>query len=92
MRYVMVLTYKHRLIQLQNRGGGGKSGQGQSGPLGYTNVTSEMNIGIKVVMILLRVAPVNGVVGVMFLQNCCSNSSISTTSFPTFTDTITDRL
>ena len=70
----------------------GKSGQGQIGPLVYINVTSEMNIGIKVMMILLGVAPVNGVVGMMFLQNCCSNSSISTTSFLTYTDTITDRL
>ena len=34
-------------------GGGGKSGQGQIGPLVHINVTFEMNIGIKVVMILL---------------------------------------
>jgi len=35
------------------RGGWGKSGQGQIGPLVYIHVTSDLNIGIKVVMILL---------------------------------------
>ena len=35
------------------RGGWGKSGQGQIGPLVFINVTCEVNIGTKVVMILL---------------------------------------
>ena len=40
-----------QLLSLSYRGGWGKSGQGQIGPLVYINVTFEMNIGIKVVMI-----------------------------------------
>ena len=36
----------------RTKGGWGKSGQGQIGPLVYINVTSEMNFGKKVVMIL----------------------------------------
>ena len=43
----------HVVLTTFTRGGWGKSGQGQIGPLVYNNVTSEMNIGIKVVMILL---------------------------------------
>ena len=41
------------VMRVVTRGGWGKSGQGQIGPLVDVDVTRGMTIGIKVVMILL---------------------------------------